>query len=73
MEGNKKDIGREDEDVEQNFQSEYATCYFEYIESLFKACPDRRRKSEYNKWRDKINKSIVACNKLTKLKIYKEV
>lgn len=42
----------------------------EQIELLFEQVPDKRKKKEYQEWKDTINKFIQDINKLCKFKVY---
>jgi uncharacterized FlaG/YvyC family protein len=40
------------------------------VEKLFDQKPDKRKKSEYKEWKDKINSVIQTLNKEAKFKMY---
>lgn len=40
------------------------------IEEMFTEVPDKRKKKEYQEWKNTINKLIEEVNKLSKTKMY---
>lgn len=40
------------------------------IEDLFSQMPDKRKKKEYQEWKQTINKLIEEVNKVSKIKMY---
>jgi ElaB/YqjD/DUF883 family membrane-anchored ribosome-binding protein len=40
------------------------------IEEMFSETPDKRKKKEYQDWKNTINKLIEEVNKLSKMKMY---
>ena len=45
----------------------------ESVEKMFDGKPDKRKKSEYKDWKDKINALIEDLNKACKFKMYEKV
>lgn len=43
------------------------------VESLFDEKPDKRKKTEYKAWKERINSVIQQINKLCKFKMYDTV
>lgn len=43
------------------------------IEELFSDIPDKRKKAEYQEWKQTINKLIIEVNKESKIKMYLEI
>jgi hypothetical protein len=43
------------------------------IEELFEDTPDKRKKKEYQEWKDTINIVIKELNILCKFKVYNEI
>lgn len=43
------------------------------IEELFSNIPDKRKKTEYQEWKQTINKLIIEVNKQSKIKMYLEI
>lgn len=43
------------------------------IEEMFSETPDKRKKKEYQEWKNTINKLIEEVNKASKIKMYTAV
>lgn len=43
------------------------------IEEMFSEAPDKRKKKEYQEWKQTINKLIDEVNKVSKLKMYNSI
>ncbi len=43
------------------------------IEELFSDIPDKRKKKEYQEWKQTINKLIEEVNRQSKIKMYAEI